>query len=962
MATHSSDTICCGCGKTLNPQQVVFQCIHCSAPFMICSECEVVSLIFHPVQHVFATGRLDVLLNNSENIQNVKDEITPCTSERHYVDCRECRTIKNILGVRYTLLDDNEYNLCFKHFNPSEQLGDKVFLKIRSLLTNVNELDWDSEMEVPWLKRPQDQLLSSARPKSPVVLRDSDEVAESPEFKKKFVRKMSKLASDMEFARQNSMYHKQPSSQRLSKFKLSALPSSMRLFSISNMKYDSPTSIQSQNNNYSGPAPVMPHPHLKQSTGLSKFMLPVHAVTLRDSNGSAKNSSLNSSVQSNYVDGDTGPTEQVIDGSSLHSSTASKDSKTTSSSLASSDDDSLDEGDDLHTITDWHTHLMTLKQRASSCPDPFERIQIISSIKEAVDDFRDFACDIVKMIIDEAYLPVDQKTIKPIDIGGVAGGEKYLHGGVFFKFAVDTHNIYGSDAFALKAASREIQGLKCIYHSHVDGLNIPIMYLIDYRGFRMIATPYSPIGSHTLTYGSADGGQTIVKIDKEINRKMKEFGIRTNLKAHYVGIRPPKKIYGPADLEVHLMEETGMALVIDTARVLPPFPPEDKISGLVFRKDPADDVDHLWATAGIIEPIELRKRTWKYDIKKFFPDIPPTESLDYEQFPLGLVFYMPQRFQKTLILNRNATAFCSKLVYGDAVCLLIAGLKGRQLYNLFRREFVVSHSKALSSDAFTQFQTDGMEKQKDELDLVAAAKRLREETIPDFVEDILAGDCQVETVEQLKREVHARGINLRFLGKVRSFIDKKKNPKLDAVVCAEMFARAEKQMIRVLMRSIKSKDLSSEDVKPVVAYFNLLFGHTSASAMHWTRDIKLIICRKFGIEALKPEELSLSVDLRQDSSWNNKAEAFAALQKYTGFYFHEGVARDLIENSKKSNALYPLTHEDFETCKPITRTWVDTAIKESFMGLESMDPSLIPTNLLPYFEAYKKEYCEEDEA
>lgn len=59
---------------------------------------------------------------------------------------------------------------------------------------------------MPWLKRPQDQLLSSTRPKSPVVLRDSDEVAESPEFKKKFVRKMSKLASDMEFARQNSLY------------------------------------------------------------------------------------------------------------------------------------------------------------------------------------------------------------------------------------------------------------------------------------------------------------------------------------------------------------------------------------------------------------------------------------------------------------------------------------------------------------------------------------------------------------------------------------------------------------------------------------------------------------------------------------------------------------------------------------------------------------------------------------
>ncbi len=62
------------------------------------------------------------------------------------MDCQDCRTNKNIFGVRYLSLDDNEYSLCVKHFNQSEQLRVKVFLKIRSLLTNVNELDWDSEM------------------------------------------------------------------------------------------------------------------------------------------------------------------------------------------------------------------------------------------------------------------------------------------------------------------------------------------------------------------------------------------------------------------------------------------------------------------------------------------------------------------------------------------------------------------------------------------------------------------------------------------------------------------------------------------------------------------------------------------------------------------------------------------------------------------------------------------------
>lgn len=120
--------------------------------------------------------------------------------------------------------------------------------------------------------------------------------------------------------------------------------------------------------------------------------------------------------------------------------------------------------------------------------------------------------------------------------------------------------------------------------------------------------------------------------------------------------------------------------------------------------------------------------------------------------------------------------------------------------------------------------------------------------------------------------------------------------------------------------------------------------------MHWTRDIKLLICRKFGIEALKPEELSLAVDLRQDPSWNNKAASFEALQKYTGFYFKEHVLQSLINNAEKFTALHPLSDSDFEICKPLTRTWVDTAIKDSFMGLEAMDPSLIPANLLPYFE------------
>ena len=49
------------------------------------------------------------------------------------------------------------------------------------------------------------------------------------------------------------------------------------------------------------------------------------------------------------------------------------------------------------------------------------------------------------------------KTLIPMDIGGRAGGQKYLINNILFKFAVDVHNLYGSDYAAAKAAGNEVR-------------------------------------------------------------------------------------------------------------------------------------------------------------------------------------------------------------------------------------------------------------------------------------------------------------------------------------------------------------------------------------------------------------------------------------------------------------------------------------------------------------------------
>ncbi len=59
-----------------------------------------------------------------------------------------------------------------------------------------------------------------------------------------------------------------------------------------------------------------------------------------------------------------------------------------------------------------------------------------------------------KTIVDEIHLPYSEKTIQPIDAGGVAGGVKYVHDGIFFKFAVDLYDIFGGDRNAAKTAGK----------------------------------------------------------------------------------------------------------------------------------------------------------------------------------------------------------------------------------------------------------------------------------------------------------------------------------------------------------------------------------------------------------------------------------------------------------------------------------------------------------------------------
>ena len=64
---------------------------------------------------------------------------------------------------------------------------------------------------------------------------------------------------------------------------------------------------------------------------------------------------------------------------------------------------------------------------------------LIHAIQSLHDTFVAEATRLAKIIVNEMNMPVAERSIKPKDFGGIAGGSKFAENGIFIKFATDIH-------------------------------------------------------------------------------------------------------------------------------------------------------------------------------------------------------------------------------------------------------------------------------------------------------------------------------------------------------------------------------------------------------------------------------------------------------------------------------------------------------------------------------------------
>ena len=205
---------------------------------------------------------------------------------------------------------------------------------------------------------------------------------------------------------------------------------------------------------------------------------------------------------------------------------------------------------------DWNGRF----ERALRMPETTidERMEKLDAIVEINEDFRTVATSCSRSILDELFIPENERTIRPAVLNGVAGGVKYIMRGILFKVADGSIGPYfGSDEAAAKTYGNELRNVShflcaSLNVEHKINIHIALQGVIEYKGFRIIAQAKLPIEDEsTLKLGTATGRLEDLRVcdsDNELIETCKDIGKFLHLAPHDVG---GHTVYTCADLEIH---------------------------------------------------------------------------------------------------------------------------------------------------------------------------------------------------------------------------------------------------------------------------------------------------------------------------------------------------------------------------------------------------------------------------
>ncbi len=233
--------------------------------------------------------------------------------------------------------------------------------------------------------------------------------------------------------------------------------------------------------------------------------------------------------------------------------------------------------------------FQALLNQLAEAKTAYERLDVMEQLMSVNSDFVSCVRRYGKILISERMLPESRKTIKPARMGGVIGGEKYVVQNILFKFAIDgEEGVLGSDYIAAKVCGLEMSAVASCFRAKIPGINFPLTALLDYKGYRLIASSLLNLEAGSLVYGSKDGAQTVKMTRPDLAERVAQLGKALNVKAHAVRQRSDDTdvtMFTAVDVEGHVAAD-GRFYLLDLSRTMPPVRPAKNVgpkSAYLFR-------------------------------------------------------------------------------------------------------------------------------------------------------------------------------------------------------------------------------------------------------------------------------------------------------------------------------------------------------------------------------------------
>lgn len=413
--------------------------------------------------------------------------------------------------------------------------------------------------------------------------------------------------------------------------------------------------------------------------------------------------------------------------------------------------------------------------------------------------------------------------VQPLNPTEARDAQIFVYNNVFYSFGADGVGTFasdGGDEAARVATGKDVQGVKAVNQLDINGLFTPGTVVVDYLGKRIVGQSIVPgifkqrePGEYQIDYGGVEGKEVVATMESFV-QPFAELSKSMRVKRHAVWDKEGKKHELEASVETKgLLGTDGRKYVLDLYRVTPL-----DIAWLEQHrgeKDEVEDDKKYPHRMTVLRPelveswrvVKLREYIGKEVEKKRAGKAEPAKEPEQIE--------AQTRTGAEELLNGDSDSSHEKTNEAEEEKPngeLTNGTDEPKKQEPERETVDVSgFAFSLNPDVFSgqQPQTDDekAEWEVDEAEVRTVCTYLTNEVIPRMVRDMNEGDAAFPMDGQsLVREMHKRGINVRYLGEIARHCQENKSDKrvevLGLLCRQEMVSRAFKHIANKELKSL----------------------------------------------------------------------------------------------------------------------------------------------------------------